>query len=137
MEFEELSDKKKQKLYQKKEKYRVHENLIITRSARKTLRYIEKNTENFPNKYSVLKNKIIESCYNILEWIYRANVIQEIDTKKEIVVQIQMLNFYLEEAMRKEILSSKKFLKYVEHLVELDKMTRAWIKYEEDKNQFY
>ena len=46
------------------------ENLIIARQARKTLRFVEKNTENFPNKYFVLKNKIIESCYNILEWIY-------------------------------------------------------------------
>lgn len=128
MGFEELSDKKKKKLYYKKEKYRVHENLIIARSARKTLRYIEKNTENFPNKYSVLKNKIIDSCYNILEWIYRANVMQDIDSKKEIVVQIQMLNFYLEEALNKEILTKNKFLKYTSYLIDLDKMTRAWIK---------
>ena len=101
MDANELSDKKKQKLIKTKEKYKVHENLIIARSARKTLRYIEKNTENFPNKYSVLKTIIIESCYNILEWIYRAYVMQDIDSKKEIVVQIQMLNFYLEEAMLK------------------------------------
>ena len=130
MELEELSEKKKQKLYKTKEKYKVHENLIIARTARKTLRYIEKNTENFPNKYSVLKNKIINSCYNILEWIYRANVMQDIDSKKEIIVQIQMLNFYLEEALRKEILTKNKFLKYTEHLIELDKMTRAWFMYE-------
>lgn len=130
MELEELSEKKKKKLYKTKEKYKVHENLIIARTARKTLRYIEKNTENFPNKYSVLKNKIINSCYNILEWIYRANVMQDIDSKKEIIVQIQMLNFYLEEALRKEILTKNKFLKYTEHLIELDKMTRAWFMYE-------
>lgn len=130
MDVNELPDKKRQKLIKTKEKYKVHENLIIARSARKTLRYIEKNTENFPNKYSVLKTRIIESCYNILEWIYRANVMQDMDSKKEIVVQIQMLNFYLEEAMRKDLLTSKKFLKYAEYLVELDKMTRAWIKYE-------
>ncbi len=130
MDVNELPDKKRQKLIKTKEKYKVHENLIIARSARKTLRYIEKNTENFPNKYSALKTRIIESCYNILEWIYRANVMQDMDSKKEIVVQIQMLNFYLEEAMRKDLLTSKKFLKYAEYLVELDKMTRAWIKYE-------
>ena len=33
------TDKKNTKI---KEKYKVHENLIIARSARKTLRYIEK-----------------------------------------------------------------------------------------------
>ena len=76
-------DKKNTKI---KEKYKVHENLIIARIARKTLRYIEKNTENFPNKYIVLRNKIIDSCYKILEWIYRANIFQEISDKKEIIV---------------------------------------------------
>lgn len=130
---EELTDKQKQKLYKIKEKYKIHENLIIARVARKTLRFIEKNTENFPNKYYVLKNRIIESCYNILEWIYRANVLQNKEDKKEICVQIQMLNFYLEESLRKEILSNKKFLSYSSHLLELDKMVRSWIKYEKVK----
>ena len=41
-----------------------------------------------------------------------------------------MLNFYLEEALRKELLSNKKFESYVNHLIELDKMTRSWFKYE-------
>lgn len=130
---EELTNKKKQKLYKIKEKYKIHENLIIARQARKTLRFIEKNTENFPNKYYVLKNRIIETCYNILEWIYRANVLQNKEDKKEICVQIQMLNFYLEEALRKEILSNKKFLSYTGHLLELDKMVRSWITYEKVK----
>ena len=57
--MEELTEKKKQKLTRMKEKYKIHENLIIARQARKTIRYIEKNTENFPNKYYVLKNKTL------------------------------------------------------------------------------
>lgn len=126
-------NEKKYKLTKNNEKYKSHEEFIIARNARKTLRYIEKNTENFPNKYFVLKNKIIDACYSILEWIYRANVFQEKDNKKEIVVQIQMLNFYLEEALRKNIITSKKFFKYSSHLLELDKMVRAWFKYEEAK----
>lgn len=116
-----------------KDKYKSYEKFTIAKQARKTLRYIEKNTENFPNKYCVLKNKIIESGYNILEWIYRANVFQEKKDKKEIVVQIQMLNFYLEEALRKDLLTSKKFLNYSSHLIELDKMVRAWFNFEEEK----
>lgn len=133
MTFDELSSTEKKKLIMSSKKYKVHDNLIIARTARKTLRFIEKNTENFPNKYYVLKTRIIESCYNILEWIYRANIMQDISSKKEIVVQIQMLNFYLEEAKRKNILTNKKFLKYSEYLIELDKMTRSWLFYE--KNQ--
>ena len=127
---EELTEKKKKKLESLAIRYKSHDNLIIGREARKTVRYIEKNTENFPNKYLILKNKIISSCYNILENIYRANVFQEKSDKKEICVQINMLNFYLEEALRKGILTNKKFINYSNHLLELDKMTRSWFKYE-------
>lgn len=131
--MDETGKKKKQKLEKLSVKYKSHEKFIIARQARKTIRFIEKNSQNFPNSYLVLKNKIISTCYNILEWIYRANIFQEKDDKKEICVQIQMLNFYLEEALRKDLLSNKKFLSYTSHLLELDLMVRGWFKYEKVK----
>lgn len=109
------------------------DNLIIARACKKTIKYIEKNTENFPNNYIVLKNRIIDSCYNILENIYRANIFQDINDKKEIIVNIWMLNFYLEDALKKKLISKKKFESYTNHLIEIDKMTRGWFKYEEVK----
>lgn len=131
--MEKLNEKKQAKLKQLSEKYKIHDNLLIARSVRKTFRYIEKNTENFPKEYKVLKEKIIDSCYKILEWTYRANVFQEKDDKKEIIVHIQMLNFYLEEALRKDLINNKKFTNYTNHLLEIDKMVRDWYKYEEIK----
>ena len=92
----------KEKLDKLYEKYVPEEKLLIAKSARKTIRYIEKNTKNFPNKYKVLRDKIISTCYDILKYIYRANIFQDINDKKEIIVNIQMLNFYLEEAYKKE-----------------------------------
>ena len=41
-----------------------------------------------------------------------------------------MLNFYLEEALRKELINNKKFESYINHLLELDKMVRSWFYYE-------
>ncbi len=131
--MKEMSEKKRTKLNKLSEKYKIHDNLIIARSARKTLRYIEKNTENFPKEYKVLKEKIVDSCYKILEWTYRANIFQEKENKKEIIVHIQMLNFYLEEALRKDLINNKKFTNYTNHLLEIDKMVRGWFKYEEVK----
>lgn len=128
--MEKLNDKEKQKLYRLYNKYKTHENFIIAKSARKTIRYVERNTISFPNTYKVLRNNIISSCYSILENIYRANIFQEIKDKKEVVVSIQMLNFYLEEALRKELITNKKFESYVNHLIELDKMVRSWFQYE-------
>ena len=128
-----MDEKKVKKLNKLKNKYVTHEKLIIAKTARKTIRYIEKNTDNFPNKYNVLKTRIIDSCYNILKYIYRANVFQTIEDKKEIVVEIQLLNFYLEEALNKNILTNKKFINYSNYLLELDKMVREWFKYEKSK----
>ena len=125
-----MNEKNNIKLNKIKKKYTSEEKLIIAKVARKTLRYVEKNTENFPTKYAVLRNRIIDACYDILEWIYRANVFQELDDKKEIIVKIQMLNFYLEEAYNKELLTHKKLINYSSYLLELDKMVRAWFNYE-------
>ena len=128
--MKEINENKREKIKNISEKYKIHEDFIIARSARKTIRYIEKNTENFPKEYKVLKSKIIDSCYKILEWTYRANVFQEKENKKEIIVNIQMLNFYLEEALRKNLINNKKFTSYTSHLLEIDKMVRSWFKYE-------
>lgn len=125
-----MDDKKNVKLNKIKKKYVSEEKLIIAKVARKTLRYIEKNTENFPTKYSVLRNKIISTCYEILEYVYRANAFQNLNDKKEIIVKIWMLNFYLEEAYNKELLSHKKLINYGSYLLEMDKMVRAWFNYE-------
>lgn len=125
-----MDEKNNIKLNKIKKKYTSEEKLIIAKVARKTLRYIEKNTENFPTKYAVLRNRIINTCYDILECIYRANVFQELSDKKEIIIKIQMLNFYLEEAYNKELLTHKKLINYGNYLLELDKMIRAWFSYE-------
>lgn len=129
----ELSEKKKYKLKKYAEKYKTNEKLLIAATARKTIRYIEKTISNLPNSHIVLKSKIIESCYSILENVYRANIFQDINDKKEIIVNINMLNFYLEEALRKELITYKKFESYVKHLIEIDKMIRSWFSYEKSK----
>ena len=71
----ELSDRRKHKFKKYAEKYKTHERLMIAASTRKTIRFIERNISNLPNKNIVLKNKIIESCYSILENVYRANIV--------------------------------------------------------------
>ena len=75
----------------------MQDNLLIARSVRKTINYVEKNIYNFPNEYKVLKERIINSCYDILENVYRANLDQNITSKREVLVQIRMLNYYLKQ----------------------------------------
>ena len=73
----------------------MNDNLLIARSVRKTITYVEKNIYNFPNEYKVLKERIINACYDILENVYRANIDQDIKFKREALVQLKILNFYL------------------------------------------
>lgn len=111
----------------------MQDKLKIAITAKKTIKYIEKNISNFPNDYLVLKTRILNSLYDILENIYRANISQDITVKKEMIVQIEMLNFYLKESLDKELISKKKFLSYSSHLLELHSMVFSWFKYEESK----
>lgn len=111
----------------------MQDKLKIAITAKKTIKYIEKNIDNFPNSHIVLKQRILDSLYDILENIYRANINRDINIKKEIIVQIQMLNFYLKESLDKELISKKKFLSYSSHLLELHNMIVSWFKYEESE----
>ena len=111
----------------------MQDNLLIARSVRKTINYVEKNIYNFPNEYKVLKERIINSCYDILENVYRANLYQNITSKREVLVQIRMLNYYLKQALDKELITKKKFLSYGKHLMEIHNMVYSWCDYEKSK----
>ena len=111
----------------------MNDNLLIARSVRKTITYVEKNIYNFPNEYKVLKERIINSCYDILENVYRANVDQDVKTKWQVLVQIKVLNFYLKQALDKELITKKKFLSYGNHLLEIHNMISSWCCYEKSE----
>lgn len=111
----------------------MQDSLLIARNVRKTINYIEKNIYNFPNEYKVLKERILNSCYDILENVYRANIDQDIKFKREALVQIKLLNFYLKQALDKELITKKKFLSYGNHLLEIHNMISSWCCYEKSE----
>ena len=111
----------------------MNDNLLIARSVRKTITYVEKNIYNFPNEYKVLKERIINACYDILENVYRANIDQDIKFKREAFVQLKMLNFYLKQSLDKELITKKKFLSYGNHLLEIHNMISSWCCYEKSE----
>ena len=52
----------------------MQDKLKIAIVSKKMIKYVEKNIDNFPNNYIVLKQWILNSLYDILENIYRANI---------------------------------------------------------------
>ena len=87
----------------------MQDSLLIARSVTKTITYVEKNKYNFPNEYKVLKERILNSCYDILENVYRANLDQNVNSKREVLVQIKMLNYYLKQVLDKELITKRNF----------------------------
>lgn len=111
----------------------MNENLLIARDVKKTIKYVEKNVYNFPSIYKDLKTNIIDSCYNILRSVYRANIDQDINSKKDALVEIKMLNFYFSQALDKELITKKKFLSYGKYLENIYNMIYSWCNYEKSK----
>ena len=82
----------------------VSVNTVNKKKVEKFQEHYVENIYNFPNSHKVLKDRIINACYDILENVYRANVDNSIEPKKEAIVQIKMLNFYFKQALDKELI---------------------------------
>ncbi len=111
----------------------MRDKLLIITKVKKSIDYIEKVVINFPRTEIILKNKIIESYYDLLELVYRANIYQDINYMKEIVIKVRMIEYYIKVSLNKQILSFKKYEIIGNHLLELNKMINAWIKYEKNR----
>ena len=85
----------------------MHDKLLISSKVKKTIIYIEKMTDNYPKLENVLKNKILDKSYYLLELVYKANIYKEISYMKEIIVNIRMIEYYVKKVMIKKLLLSK------------------------------
>ena len=83
---------------------------------------------NYPKKDYVLKDRLKNSCYYLLEYIYRANYSKDkYSYQMDILTNISMIDFYLEESYHKQIISERKLLNYTNFLKEITKMVYGWI----------
>lgn len=110
----------------------MKDNLNIITDLKKTIIYLDKIVINFPNTDKVLKDKIMLSIYNALEYTYMANEISgnRINYQKKIIVNIKMIDFYFKLALDKKYISYKKYTKIGNVLLNNLKQIYGWIKYE-------
>ena len=84
---------------------------------------------NFPKKEKVLKDKIKETSYEVLELVQYTNLITDkIDYQYQIISKLSMLDFYFEEALKKNYISEKMCRNKGNELLEITKMVYGWIK---------
>ena len=101
--------------------------LLIASKVKKTIQYLDKTLINCPNREYILKNNIIKTSYNILELTYKANIHKNITYMKDIIVQINMLEYYIKISLDKKIISYKKYEYIGNYLLEINKMIKSWI----------
>ena len=83
----------------------MKDKLLLATKCKKTIEYIIKAVENYPHKYSNLKNNIINTSFSILESIYNGNI--DFNYKKTTIPKIQMLDYYLKLSYKYDIISKK------------------------------
>lgn len=108
----------------------MKDKLMIASKFKKTIEYIIKTVDNYPHKYIEIKTRIINTCFDILEYIYISNM--DHDSKKYIIPKIKMLDYYLKFSYKLEIISKRKYEVCSNYLLEITKMVMGWI-HEESK----
>ena len=108
------------------------EKFKIIQFIRELIIHIDSQLDNFPKKDIELKNRIRNTSYDILELAYRANVISTPENKKnlleEIIAKIKIIDFLLNLCYDKQIINSKRYLKFGEKIDDILKYTLGWIR---------
>ena len=71
--------------------------------------------------------------FNLLELSYKASIFKDINSMKEMIVKIKIIDFYIKKSLDYGLISFKKFVNIGEYLLELIKMINTWIKNEKER----
>ncbi len=114
----------------------MYEKLEVVNDIKKTIFYLDKIIVNFPRTEKVLKDKISNTYYEVLELIYFSNLLDVKDRivyQKRIISKIKMIDFYFKMALDKKYISYKRYLKIGNYLLNIIKQLYGWIRYEKSK----
>lgn len=108
------------------------EKFKVIQFIRELIVYIDKNLQNFPRKDIEIKNRLKNNSYDLLELSYLANTTKDFERKKEllerIIAKIKVIDFLLNLCYEKEIINSKKYMKFGSRMDDILKYTLGWIK---------
>ncbi len=108
------------------------EKFKIIQFIRELIIYIDDNLDNFPKKDIELKNRIRNASYDLLEYAYKANINSNLDEKRNslenIMAKVKIIDFLLNLCYDKQIINSKRYLKFGEKIDDILKYTLGWKK---------
>lgn len=110
----------------------MNSNYSLLNKTKLTIIYINKQIINFPKSERVLKDNIEKNMYEIIELIYfyYLNDVKRIKQKylKDLVVELSMLDFYINMAFEKRIISKKRLESIVNFIIEIRKIVYGIIR---------
>ena len=99
---------------------------------RKLILNLDNLLDNFPRKDIELKNRIRQNSYDLLELVYEANVSSNIENKKRLleksIAKIKIVDFLVNICYDKQIINSKKYIKFGNSIEDIIKYLTGWIK---------
>lgn len=99
---------------------------------RKLILNLDNLLDNFPKKDLELKNRIRQNSYDLLELVYEANVSSNIENKKRLleksIAKIKVVDFLVNICYDKQIINSKKYIKFGNSIEDITKYLTGWIK---------
>ena len=107
------------------------EKFKILQFIRELILTVDKEMDNFPKNDIELKNRIRMNSYDILEIAYEANNTEDIILKKQLLIKmiskIKIIDFLLNLSYDKQIITSKKYLKFGNKMEDIIKYTTGWM----------
>ena len=108
----------------------MNDRFLVVKYIKNFVFSIENLLINLPRKELLVKNRIMNDLYDILEFIYIANLGKDKNIKINIISKLSMLDFYFERLYKLNIISEKVCMKKCRELDCISKMVYSWLKNE-------
>lgn len=116
------------RLYKNHYQTNFNEQLELINEYKKTMCFLEKTIQVFPKSERVLKDRMVDNLYEILELIYMSNIASERNLyQSKIIAKLKMLDFYLSQSLDKNYIGYDKYNKCGNFLIKVVNLTEAWM----------
>ena len=106
------------------------EQFLLIDNTRILILNIETELENFPKKDIEIKSRLRANSYDLLELEYEANETKDLKLKLKLLdkikAKIKVIDFLLNLAFDKKLITEKKYLKLGRNMEDIIKFTNGW-----------
>lgn len=110
----------------------TEEKFRVIQLVREFILIVDKELDNFPRKDIEIKTRLRNTCFDLLEMLYEANMIENIEKKKELleisIAKVKIIDFLINLSFDRELISNKKYLRLGIKLEEMIRYIAGWLK---------